>query len=132
MKKVMMFALMMAGMTSYTIAQEAPELPEQSDKGQAVRAAAQGTETGKEKGQLVSEIASENGQEASSEAKAKGEGEQEPDGPNTNANTNHGTSVKAVATDEALTGKAKGEAVKAVATSNPKAQRSARPTRERA
>jgi hypothetical protein len=132
MKKVMMLALVMAGMTSYAIAQDAPELPEQSDKGQAVRAAAQGPETGKEKGQLVSETASQHGTETSSEAKAKNDGEQEINSSTGNENATHGTNVKAVATDETLTGKDKGAAVKAVATSNPKAQRSERPTRERA
>ncbi len=117
-------------MTSYAIAQDAAILPEQSGKGQAVRTVAEGPETGKEKGQLVSETASQNGVEKSSEAKSKGE--QGTDGSNTNANGNHGTDVKAVATDETLTGKEKGDAVKAVATSNAKAKRSERVSRERA
>lgn len=132
MKKVMMLALMMAGMTLYAIAQDADNLPEQSDKGQAVRATAQGPETGKEKGQLVSETASENGRETSSEAKAKNDAEQGTDVSTPNENAAHGANVKAVAQDETLTGRDKGEAVKAVATSNPKVQRSERPTRERA
>jgi hypothetical protein len=131
MKKVMMLAVMMTGMTSYAIAQDAANLPEQSDKGQAIRTVAEGPETGKEKGQLVSEAASENGREKSSEAKAKRDGEQEI-GISNPENTNHGTNVKAVAADETLTGREKGEAVKTVATSNPKAKRSERPTRERA
>ena len=132
MKKVMLLALVMAGMTSYAIAQDAPDLPEQSGKGQAVRAAAQGPEIGNEKGQLVSEVASENGREKSAEAKARSEGEQAEVGTANPADANHGTNVKAVAQDETLAGKEKGMAVKAVATSNPKAQRSERPVRERA
>jgi hypothetical protein len=131
MKKVMMLAVMVAGMISNATAQDAANLPEQSDKGQAVRTAAQGPETGKEKGQLVSATASENGVERSTEAKAKGDQEQETDGSAANATPNHGTDVKAVASDESLTGKDKGAAVKAVATSNPKAQRPERQVRER-
>ena len=131
MKKGMLFAVMVAGMTSYAIAQDA-ELPEQSSKGQAVRTVAEGPETGKEKGQLVSETANQNGVEKSSEAKAKAEGQQViDDNSNINENASHGTDVKAVANDETLTGKAKGDAVKAVATSNPKAKRSERAVRER-
>src|SRR5688500_2383350 len=108
MKNVMMLVVMMAGMTSYAVAQDAANLPEQSDKGQAVRSAAQGPETGKEKGQLVSTAVSENGVERSTEAKAKGEQEQEADGSAANATPNHGTDVKAVASDETLTGREKG------------------------
>ena len=129
MKKVMLFAVMVAGMTSYAIAQDA-ERPAQSDKGQAVRTIAEGPETGKEKGQLVSGTASQNGAGRSSEAKEKKE-VVETNSPNTDANANHGTNVKAVATDETLTGQEKGGAVKAVATSNPKAKRSERVARER-
>jgi len=132
MKKVMMLAVMMAGMTSYALAQDDANLPEQSTKGQAVRAVAEGPETGKEKGQLVSGAGSQTGVEKSTAAKARGEAEQEIDTPTAPEHDNHGTSVKAVAKDETLTGKAKGDAVKAVATSNPKARRSERPTRERA
>lgn len=131
MKKVMMVAVMVAGMTSYGIAQESG-LPEQSDKGQAVRAVAEGPETGKEKGQLVSETASETGKLRSSEAKAKPDNEEEISTPDVIKESNHGSAVKAVAGDDALTGKEKGEAVKAVATTNPKAKRSDRPARERA
>jgi hypothetical protein len=131
MKKVMMLAVLVAGAASYAIAQDAGTLPEQSGKGQAVRAVAQGPETGNEKGQLVSEAASENGKQKSSEAKAKHEGEEATVDANTNEHANHGTDVKAVATDQTLTGKAKGEAVKAVATSNAKATRNERVKRER-
>jgi len=130
MKKVMLFAVMVAGITSYSIAQDAA-LPEQSDKGQGIRTVAEGPETGKEKGQLVSETASQTGAEKSSEAKAKAQGEQEIDNSNINENASHGTDVKAVAGDQTLTGKEKGDAVKAVATSNPKAKRSERAVRER-
>lgn len=131
MKKAMMLAVMMAGMTSYAVAQDDANLPEQSSKGQAVRAVAEGPETGQEKGTLVSEAASQTGVEKSTAAKARGDSEQEINS-NTPEHDNHGTSVKAVAQDETLTGKAKGDAVKAVATSNPKARRSERPARERA
>lgn len=132
MKKVVMLAVMMTGMASYVIAQDAPALPEKSDKGQAVRAVAEGSETGKEKGKLVSETASQNGAEKSAAAKAKGETEEVIETPGTEAQDNHGADVKAVAHDETLTGKEKGEAVKAVATANPKAKRSERVARERA
>jgi hypothetical protein len=132
MKKVMMLAVMVAVITSYAIAQESPTLPEQSDKGQAVRTIAEGPEAGKEKGQLVSETASQNGVEKSAEARAKGGVEEETATLDADAKANHGTDVKAVANGETLTGKEKGEAVKAVATSNPKAKRSERVTRERA
>lgn len=131
MKKVMLFAVMVAGMTSYAIAQDAA-LPEQSEKGQRVRTVAEGSEAGKQKGQLVSETASQTGAEKSSEAKAKREGEQKADDPNINEKASHGSDVKAVAKDQTLTGKAKGDAVKAVATSNPKAKRSERVARQRA
>ena len=130
MKKVVMLAVMVAGMTSYAVAQDANTLPEKSDKGQAVRTVAQGAETGKEKGKLVSETASQNGVETATAAKAKGEEETTPS--EVDATANHGTDVKAVATDESLTGKEKGEAVKAVATSNEKARRSERVSRETA
>ena len=130
MKKVVMLAVMVAGMTSYAVAQDASTLPEQSDKGQAVRAVAEGAETGKEKGKLVSETASQNGVERSTAAKAKAEDETST--PEVDAAANHGTDVKAVATDESLTGKEKGVAVKAVATSNEKARRSERVSRESA
>jgi hypothetical protein len=129
MKKVLMLAVMITGMTSYAVAQDAANLPDQSDKGQAVRAVAEGPETGKGKGQLVSETASEMGKTKSSEAKAKGLDQPEVESSNTNANATHGTNVKAVATDQTLTGKEKGQAVKAVATANPKAVRSERTKR---
>jgi hypothetical protein len=132
MKKVMMVAVMVAGMTSYGIAQDAPTPPAQSEKGQAVRAVAQAPETGKEKGQLVSETASETGKQKSAEAKAKAQTEEEINTPDITKEPNHGSDVKAVAADETLTGREKGEAVKAVATTNPKAKRSERPKRERA
>lgn len=133
MKKVMLFAVMMAGITSYSIAQDGA-LPEQSDKGQAIRTVAEGAETGKEKGQLVSGTASQDGVERSSEAKANGQREQEQEPEITsgiNENASHGTDVKAVANDETLTGKAKGDAVKSVATSNPKARRNERAVLEK-
>jgi hypothetical protein len=126
MKKVLMLAVMVTGMTSYAVGQDAANLSDQSDKGQAVRAVAEGPETGEEKGKLVSETASETGKTKSAGAKAKGEDQPEAEGSNTNANAAHGTNVKAVATDKTLTGKEKGEAVKAVATANPKAVRSER------
>lgn len=132
MKKVMMLAVMVAGMTSYTIAQDADNLPEQSGKGQAVRTVTEGTETGKEKGKLVSETASEKGKQKSSEAKAKSKTDEETSTPDADVKANHGTEVRAVAQDKTLTGKEKGQAVKAVATSNPKAMRSERVKREKA
>lgn len=131
MKKVMLLAVMVAGITSYVVAQDATNLPEQSAKGQGVRTVAQGSETGKEKGKPVSATASENGVAKSSEAKAKEGQEQETDGSTPSATPNHGTDVKAVATDKTLTGREKGQAVKAVATSNPKAQRPERQVKER-
>src|SRR5688500_18410477 len=132
MKKVMMVAVMVAGMTSYGVAQDAPALPAQSEKGQAVRAVAQGAETGQEKGQLVSETASEKGKKKSAEAKAKAQTEEETNAPDITKEPNQGSDVKAVAADETLSGREKGEAEKAVTTANPKAKRSERPKRERA
>ena len=131
MKKVMIVAVMVTGMTSFAVAQDGAVLPEQSAKGQAVRTIAEGPETGKEKGQLVAETASQQGTEKSAEAKTKAKGSDEENSVNVNDNASHGTNVKAVATDETLSGKEKGEAVKTVATSNPKAKRSERITRER-
>ena len=131
MKKVMLLAVMVTGMTAYVAAQDAANLPEQSAKGQAVRTVAQGPETGKEKGQLVSATASENGAATSSEAKAKHDQPQESEEAAPTVTPNHGSDVKAVATDETLTGKEKGQAVKAVATANPKVQRPDRQVKER-
>lgn len=129
MKKVMLLAVMVTGMTSYTIAQEAA--PEQSEKGQAIRTVAQGQEAGQEKGQLVSEKAKETGTTRSAEAKATADGGQDTNTSRVNENASHGTEVKAVAKDQTVTGREKGAAVKAVASSRSKSKRGERPTRER-
>ena len=128
MKKVMMLAMMVVGVASYAVAQDA-KLPEKSDKGQAVRTAAQGSEKGKEKGQLVAKTANHRGVEKSTEAKAKGR--QEKAVTTSEVKANHGADVKQVATDKTITGKEKGEAVKTVARSNPKAKGGERAVRER-
>lgn len=135
-KNVIMLALMVAGAITFASAQTSEIPSEDASKGQAVRAVAEGPETGKEKGQLVSEAAKQTGTEKSAAGRAKAEEAKAADGQAVERPENHGSDVKAVATDRNLRGKAKGDAVKAVAKSKRPsrservaAQRTGRPER---
>jgi hypothetical protein len=116
-KKVILLAVMVAGAITFASAQTSEIPSEDAVKGQAVRAVAEGPETGKEKGQLVSKAAKQTGTEKSAEGRAKAEEAKAGDGQADERPENHGSDVKAVATDKNLRGKAKGDAVKTVATS---------------